>query len=128
MSSVVFTENAPAPVGPYSQAVKANGFVYLSGQVPLTPEGKLVEGHEDIQVQTRQALTNIKNVIAAAGTTWESIVKVNVFVTDIGDFGKINEVYKEFFNTHAPARSLVQVAALPLGVNIEIEAVATYQQ
>ncbi|KAF5102403.1 hypothetical protein D0Z03_000415 [Geotrichum reessii] len=100
----------------------------MSSVVPLTPEGKLVEGHEDIQVQTRQVLTNIKSVIAAAGTTWESIVKVNVFVTDIGDFGKINEVYKEFFNTHAPARSLVQVAALPLGVNIEIEAVATYQQ
>lgn len=100
----------------------------MSGQVPLTAEGKLVEGHEDIQVQTRQVLDNVKAVIEAAGTTWESIIKVNVFVTDINDFAKINEIYKEFFSTHAPARSLVSVKALPLGVNIEIEAIATYTQ
>lgn len=117
-------------MGPYSQAIKANGMVYLSGQVPLTPDGKLVgvTGQTDIQAQTRQALTNIKAVLEAAGTTWESIVKVNVFITDMNDFGKINEVYTEFFSTHFPARSLVEVRALPLGVNIEIECIATYAQ
>lgn len=121
----VLTKDAPQPVGPYSQAVKANGFVYLSGQVPLTPEGTLVES-EDIQVHTRQIFENLKAVLAASGSSLEKVVKVNVFVIDIAQFGKINEIYAEYFANNKPARSLVAVKALPLGVPLEIEAIALH--
>lgn len=126
MSSVtpVFTNKAPAPVAPYSQAVKAGGFVYISGQVPLTAEGKLVEGHEDIQVQARQVLLNLKNVVEGAGSSWEKLVKINIFITDMSKFGLVNEIYSEFFSTHKPARSCVAVKSLPLNVDVEIEAIA----
>lgn len=123
------TKSAPQPIGPYSQAIKANGFAYFSGQGPLLPDGTLVGVENyDIALQTRQTLTNLKAVVEAAGTTLESVVKVNIFVTDINDFSKVNEVYKEFFTTHFPARTTVAVAALPLHMNVEIECVATYQQ
>lgn len=117
------TEKAPAAVGPYSQGIKAGQFVFTSGQLPLDPKtGQLVQ--DDIQTATRVALENVKAVLAASGAALENVVKVTVFVKDMNDFGKINEVYAEFFTNHKPARSLVEVARLPKDGVIEIEAVA----
>jgi 2-iminobutanoate/2-iminopropanoate deaminase len=120
---VISTDNAPGAVGPYSQAIRAAGFVYTAGQVPLIPGTKqLIEG--GIQAQTRQALENIQAVLEAAGTSLDRVVKVTVFLMDMNDFAAMNEVYAEFFSVDPPARSAVQVARLPLDARIEIEAVA----
>ena len=120
---IISTSNAPAAVGPYSQAVKWGDFIFTAGQIALVPEtGEVVEG--GIEVQTRQVLENLQNVLIAAGSSLENVVKTTIFVTDIGDFAKVNEVYGSFFTNNPPARSTVQVAALPLGVKVEIEAVA----
>lgn len=120
---VIATTRAPAAVGPYSQAIKANGFVFTAGQLGLDPAtGKLVEG--DVTDQARQALKNLQAILEAAGSSLEQVVKVTVFLKDINDFKRVNEVYAEFFQANPPARSAVQVAALPLGGLIEIEAVA----
>lgn len=117
------TDKAPAAVGPYSQGVKAENIIYTSGQLPIDPAtGELSKG--DIQKETRLCLENVKAVLEAAHATKEDLVKVTVFVTDMNDFSKINEVYAEFFGDHKPARSLVQVAALPKGADIEIEGIA----
>ena len=117
------TEKAPAAVGPYSQGIKAGQFVFTSGQLPLDPKtGQLVQ--DDIQTATRVALENVKAVLAASGAMLEDVVKVTVFVKDMNDFSKINEVYAEFFANHKPARSLVEVARLPKDGVIEIEAIA----
>ena len=120
---VIHTDAAPAAVGPYSQAISANGFVYTAGQVPLVPEtGALIEG--DIQVQTRQALTNLQAVLQAAGSDLAHVVKTTVFLNDMDDFSAMNEIYAEFFGENPPARSAVEVARLPLDAQVEIEAVA----
>lgn len=120
---VIHTEHAPAAVGPYSQAIKANGFVYTAGQIPLVPsEGKLIVG--DVQVQTRQALENLKAVLEAAGTSLTNVVKTTVFLDNMDDFASMNEIYAEFFGENPPARSAVEVARLPLNALVEIEAVA----
>ena len=120
---IISTSNAPAAVGPYSQAVKWGEFIFTAGQIALVPEtGEVVEG--GIEAQTRQVLENLQNVLIAAGSSLENVIKTTIFVTDIGDFAKVNEVYGSFFTNNPPARSTVQVAALPLGVNVEIEAVA----
>ncbi len=120
---VIHTEHAPAAVGPYSQAIVANGFVFTAGQIPLIPsEGKLIEG--DIQVQTRQVLENLQAVLEAAGSNMANVVKTTVFLDSMNDFAKMNEIYAEFFGESAPGRSTVEVAALPLGSLVEIEAVA----
>lgn len=117
------TDKAPAAVGPYSQGVKAENIIYTSGQLAIDPvTGELLKG--DIQKETRLCLENVKAVLEAAHATIEDLVKVTVFVTDMNDFSKINEVYAEFFGDHKPARSLVQVAALPKGADIEIEGIA----
>jgi len=122
MKSII-TDKAPAAVGPYSQGIDTGAMVFTSGQLPIIPEtGKMHDG--DIQEKTRQALINVKAVLEAAGTSLEKVVKVTVFVKDMNNFGKINEVYKEFFTDHKPARSLVQAARLPLDGEIEIEAIA----
>ncbi len=119
----VATEKAPAAVGPYSQGIDTGTMVFTSGQLPINPEtGKLLDG--DIQKQARQALNNIKAVLEASGSSLEKVVKVTVFVTDMENFSKINQVYAEFFSDHKPARSLVEVSRLPLNGEIEIEAVA----
>lgn len=119
----VFTENAPVPVGAYSQAIIANGMVYTAGQVPLVPgTGQLVAG--GIKEQTRQSLENIQAVLEAAGTSLANVVKVTVFLADINDFAQFNAVYGECFPQHSPARSAIQAGALPLDARIEIEAVA----
>jgi 2-iminobutanoate/2-iminopropanoate deaminase len=120
---IVATKNAPAAVGPYSQGVRVGGFVFTAGQIPLVPEtGKLVEG--GIEEQTRQVMRNLAGVLEAAGSSLDKIVKTTIFVTDIGDFAAVNQVYGSFFAAEPPARSTVQVAALPLGAQVEIEAVA----
>lgn len=120
---VVSTENAPAAVGPYSQGIIASGMVFTAGQVPLIPGTKaLAEG--GIQEQTRQSLENVKAVLEAAGTSLANVVKVTVFLQDMGDFAAMNEIYGQYFPENPPARSAVEVAKLPLGAMIEIEAVA----
>ena len=118
----VTTDNAPAAIGPYSQAIKANGFIFTSGQIPLTPDGKLVEG--DIHEQTRQVLTNLNAVLEAAGSSLEHIVKTTIYLTNMDDFIAVNTVYAEFFAGAYPARSTVAVKTLPKNVQIEIDAIA----
>lgn len=119
----ISTDKAPAAVGPYSQGIDTESMVFTSGQLPINPEtGKLLDG--PIEDQTRQALNNVKAVLEEGGSSMNKVVKVTVFVKDMGNFSRINEVYKEFFSDHKPARSLVQAAALPLGGEIEIEAIA----
>ena len=120
---IVSTSQAPAAVGPYSQAVRVGNFVYSAGQIPLVPEtGKLVEG--DIEAQTRQVMQNLTAVLEAAGTNLANVVKTTIFVTDLGDFSVLNQVYGSYFAGDPPARSTVQVAALPIDAKVEIEVVA----
>jgi len=120
---IVSTKKAPAAVGPYSQGVRVGDFVFTAGQVPLDPEtGQLVEGGTG--EQTRQVMQNLGQVLEAAGSSLANVVKTTIFVTDIGDFAMVNHVYGSFFAADPPARSTVQVAALPLGAKVEIEAVA----
>lgn len=117
------TKEAPGAVGPYSQGTKCGNMIYTSGQLPIDPEtGNLLTG--DIQEQAKRSLENVKAVLKSAGATLEDVVKVNVYVTDIEKFSLINEVYAEYFSSHKPARALVEVSRLPLGGEIEIEAVA----
>ncbi len=119
----VSTKKAPAAVGPYSQAMKAGDFVYVSGQLPMNPEtGEMVTG--SIKEQTRQSLENAKAILDAAGTCLENVVKTTVFLQDMNDFGDMNSVYSEFFTDHKPARAAVEVAKLPLGADVEIQMVA----
>lgn len=119
----ITTDRAPAAVGPYSQAVVDGERVYSSGQIPIDPEtGKLVSG--DISSQTHQVLKNLQAVLQAAGSGLDLVSKCTVFVTDLADFAAINQVYASYFPEQPPARSTVQVAALPLGASIEIEAIA----
>ena len=122
MPEVVSTLNAPQAIGPYSQAIKHGGLVFVSGQIPLNPQGELVEG--DIKVQTRQVLTTLQNILKAAGTDFNNVLKTTVFLKDMAEFAQMNEVYAEFFPTHKPARATVQVARLPRDVSVEIEVVA----
>ena len=120
---VVSTNNAPPAVGPYSQAIRAGGFLFLSGQLPLDPKTGTITA-TDIEAQTRQAITNIKSILAAASLSLSDIVKTTVFLKDIRHFQKMNGVYKEFFAQEAPARSTVEVANLPMNALVEIESVA----
>ncbi len=119
---VIHTDKAPAAVGPYSQALSAGSLVITSGQIPLDPAtGLLVEG--GILAQTTQVLGNMREVLAAAGLTFATVVKTTVFLTDIGDFAAMNEVYAKYFTAPYPSRSAVQVAALPKGASVEIECI-----
>ncbi len=125
MKTIVATDQAPQAIGPYSQAVKANGFLFLSGQVPLDPvTGQLVYG--GVAMQTRQSLANLKAVLAKEGLALANVVKTTVFLHDMNDFAEMNKVYAEFFPAAPPARSAVQVARLPKEASVEIEAVAVY--
>ena len=117
----IHTDNAPAAIGPYSQAIDLGEMIITSGQIPVAPDGSV---SEDISEQTRQALLNLKAVIEAGGSSFDKVIKITVFITDMAQFGAINAVYSEFFSEPYPARSCVQVAALPKGVSIEIEAIA----
>jgi len=123
---IIQTNQAPAAVGPYSQAVKIDRLVFVAGQVPIDPAtGQLAE--PDIQVQTRQALKNVAAVLQAAGTDMGRVVKATVFLADMEDFARMNEIYAEFFPTDPPARACVQVARLPRDARVEIEAIAVLE-
>jgi 2-iminobutanoate/2-iminopropanoate deaminase len=119
---VISTDQAPAPIGAYTQALSVGPFVFISGQTPLDAQGNLVKG--DIVVQTCQAIANLKAILAAAGLTLGDVVKTTVYLTDLADFQEMNRAYGEFFPGKAPARSTLQVAGLPRGAAIEIEAIA----
>ena len=121
--TALHTENAPAAIGPYSQAVQAGNTIYVSGQLPIDPKTGAFAG-EDIKSQTRQSLTNIKSILAEAGCDMSAVVKTTVLLSDIADFGAMNEVYSEFFEAPYPARAALQVAALPKAAKVEIEVVA----
>ncbi|MCC7494560.1 MAG: RidA family protein [Fimbriimonadaceae bacterium] len=118
---IIAASTAPAAVGPYSQAVRVGDLLFCAGQIPLTPAGELVGG--DIAAQTRQVLTNLAAVVAAAGGSLAQVVKTTVYCVDLADFPTINAVYAEFFGDQPPARATVQVAALPRSAGVEIEAV-----
>jgi 2-iminobutanoate/2-iminopropanoate deaminase len=120
---IVATTEAPGAVGPYSQGIVTDGLVFTAGQIPINPASGKVEA-ESIEDQTRQVLRNIEAVLRAAGCGLHEVVKMTVFMTDLGDFQAMNGVYAEFFSADPPARSAVQVVALPLGVQIEMEAIA----
>lgn len=123
MKKVLATKEAPAAIGPYSQAVRADKLVFVSGQLPIDPATGEFAG-EDIAAQARQSLTNIKNILASDGLTMADVVKTTVLLKNIGDFGAMNEVYATFFEGDCPARAAFEVAALPKGALVEIEAIA----
>ncbi len=124
MRKTVTTGNAPAAIGPYSQAVSTGGFLFCSGQIPLDPAtGKMVEG--GIEAQTERVLKNLEAVLAAGGSTLAMVVKTTVYLADLADFPAMNAVYGKFFGQEPPARATVQVAKLPAGAMVEIDAVAT---
>ena len=123
MKKVIETKDAPAPVGPYSQALEVDGVLYCSGQIPIVPEtGDILTG--DIQEQAKQVMKNAEAVLKQADYSWKDIIKASIFLTDLGDFAKVNEIYASYLSEPFPARSCVQVAALPKGVNVEIEFLA----
>jgi 2-iminobutanoate/2-iminopropanoate deaminase len=124
MKKIINTNNAPAPVGPYNQSILAGNTLFISGQIPIEPKtGEIVSS--SIEDETTRVLENIKGILEEAGMTFANVVKCSVFVTDIGMFGRINEVYARYFPAeNAPARELVQVVALPKNVNVEISAIA----
>ncbi len=118
----VTSSNAPAAIGPYSQAVRYDNMVYTSGQIPFTKDGNLIS--DDVQQQTRQCLENLKSILEEAGSSLKKVIKCTIFIKDMNDFSKINEIYAEFLEGTFPARSCVEVARLPKDVLIEIEAIA----
>jgi 2-iminobutanoate/2-iminopropanoate deaminase len=120
---IIHTDSAPAAIGPYSQAIVAGNFLYTAGQIPLDPNtGQIVQG--DVTVQTERVMRNLTAVLEAAGTSWANVVKTTVFLQDMADFPRVNEVYGRMIGDARPARSTVQVSALPRGVLVEIDAVA----
>ena len=123
MKKPIFTSEAPAAIGPYSQGMRSGRFLFCSGQIPLDPKsGEIVSG--DISVQTRRVLDNIAALLRAEGLTFDHIVKTTIFLTNLGDFQTVNEIYGSYFKQDPPARSTVQVSALPRGANVEIEVIA----
>ncbi len=123
MSEVILTENAPQPIGPYSQAVRAGDYLFCSGQVALDPKsGQVVS--QDVTEQTKKVMENMGAVLRAAGCTWEQVVKSTIFLKSMADFPKVNEVYGAYFKSNPPARSTVEVSRLPKDVQVEIEVIA----
>lgn len=123
MKQVIQTNNAPQAIGPYSQAIMANGTLYVSGQIPVVPAtGAIVS--DKVEDQARQVMENVKAVVEAAGLTLEDVVKTSVFIKNMDDFGTINAIYSEYFKTDCPARACVEVARLPKDVLLEMEAIA----
>ena len=122
MKKEISTKNAPAAIGPYSQAIEVNGMLYTSGMIPINPAtGELVTG--SVEAQAEQALTNLKSLIEASGSSMDKVVKTVVFIKDMNDFAKINGIYEKYFTAPFPARSCVEVARLPKDVAIEVEAI-----
>jgi 2-iminobutanoate/2-iminopropanoate deaminase len=123
MKKIINTNNAPAPIGPYSQAIAAGNFIFVSGQIPLDPStGEIVS--ENIKAETKQVMENIKAVLSEAGVDFNNIVKTSIFLTDMQSFTQVNEVYGTYFTDQFPARETIQVAALPKNVNVEISVIA----
>ncbi len=123
MLETVMTDKAPKAIGPYSQAVLANGFLFVSGQIPINPEnGEILSG--DIQAQTKLVMNNLSSILEKAGTSLEKVVKTTIYLKDMDDFQVVNNTYGEFFPGHKPARACVEVARLPKDVRIEIDAIA----
>lgn len=126
MKQLIYTENAPKPIGPYSQGVFAQGkFIFVSGQIPLAVDGTIVG--EDIKSQTRQVILNIQAILESVGASLEDVVKTTVYLSDMNNFAAMNEVYEEFFNNSKPARAAFQVVQLPKDVLVEIEAIAVVE-
>jgi 2-iminobutanoate/2-iminopropanoate deaminase len=122
--TIISTQHAPAAIGPYSQAVVSNGFAFLSGQIPLDPAtGTLIEG--DVAAQTERVLENLKAVLVACGSSLEQVVKTTVYLKDMGEFARMNEVYAKYFPKNPPARATVEAARLPKDVRVEIDCIAT---
>jgi 2-iminobutanoate/2-iminopropanoate deaminase len=125
-NKIISTENAPGAIGPYSQAIEAAGMLFCSGQIPIDPStGEFVEG--GVAEQTRQVLTNLREVLRSGGASLESVVKTTVFLADMNDFAAMNEVYSEFFSSNKPARATVQAARLPRDARVEIECIAVLE-
>ena len=123
MKKVISTAEAPQAIGPYSQAIEAGGFVFISGQIPLIPAtGELVEG--SVEVQTARVLENLKAILEAAGSSLESVVKTTVYITNMDDFAKVNGIYGQYFQENPPARVCVEVSKLPKGALVEIDVIA----
>ena len=122
MKDILKSTKAPAPVGPYSQAIRFGEFIYTSGQVGLNSEGKFVSG--DVQDQTKQTLENLKNILEDNGSSLDNVIKTTVYLRDMNDFKPMNEIYAEYFGSSLPARSTVAVAGLPLDAKVEIEVIA----
>ena len=123
MKKVIHTEKAPAALGPYSQAIEANGMLFVSGQIPFVPETMTLVS-DCVKAQTKQSLENIKAILEAAGYTFKDVVRAGVFIKDMNDFASINEVYAEYLGEVKPARACVEVARLPRDVKVEIEVIA----
>jgi 2-iminobutanoate/2-iminopropanoate deaminase len=124
MRDAIATSDAPAAIGPYSQAVRAGGFLFVSGQIPLDPAtGQLVEG--DVVAQTHRVMRNLAAVLAAAGSSLDAVVRTTIYLTDLEDFSRVNDAYGSYFSAPAPARATVQVARLPRDARVEIDATAT---
>ncbi len=121
MKEVIMSSKAPKAIGPYSHANKVGNMVFISGQIPLTADGTIVEG---VEAQARQCLENVKSIVEEAGGTLENVVKTTIYLTDLGNFAQVNEVYASFFTKNHPARTTIEISKLPLGVGIEIEAIA----
>jgi 2-iminobutanoate/2-iminopropanoate deaminase len=123
MKKIIVTKNAPDPIGPYSQAVQAGSFIFVSGQVGKNPAtGNIV--NDTIENETKQVMNNIKNILETGGSNFDKVVKTTIFLTNMDDFSKVNEVYGSFFSGNYPARETVQVSRLPLNVNVEISVIA----
>lgn len=123
MKTIINTNNAPAPIGPYNQATLAGGFLFVSGQIPMDPlSGEIISS--DIKAEATQVMENIKAILTEAGLSFDNIVKTSIFLTDMQNFGQVNEVYGTYFTADFPARETVQVAGLPRGVNVEISVIA----
>ncbi len=122
---VIYTDQAPAPVGPYSQAIATQGeIIFIAGQIPLNPKTGEIVGGGDIQGQTRQVMSNIQAILAEAGISWEAVVKTSVFLSDLTNFVPMNQIYAEYFSENPPARACVEVSRLPKDVLVEIECIA----
>lgn len=125
MKKVISTTNAPKAIGPYSQAIEAGGFIFVSGQIPLIPAtGEIVEG--SVEVQTARVLENLKAILDAAGASLENVVKTTVYITNMDDFAKVNGIYGQYFQENPPARVCVEVSKLPKGALVEIDVIAAH--
>lgn len=123
MKKIIQTENAPAALGPYSQAIEVNGMIFVSGQIPFIPETMTLVS-DDVQEQTRQSLENVKSILESAGSSLDDVVKATVFIKNMDDFTAINEIYNQYLGNVKPARACVEVARLPKDVKVEIEVIA----